>query len=145
MYRFYSNGLDLDHSVFAPGFFSDSLYALWRRIITFPGPTIALINGHAFAGALMLAMMHDYRIMNPHKGYVCLNEVELGAPLRPAMMSVFRQKVNPQAFRRLVLEAARFKVRISHNHDRLPELAPASSGPNSAFSSSPAGRPVLLG
>jgi len=73
-------------------------------------PTIALLNGHAFAGALMVAMMHDYRIMNPHRGYVCLNEVELGVPLRPPMSSVFRQKVTPQTYRTLVLEAKRFKV-----------------------------------
>nr|POE47014.1 enoyl-coa delta isomerase 3 [Quercus suber] len=91
-------------------FWKDSLYPLWRRIITYPGPTVALINGHAFAGALMVAMMHDYRIMNPHKGFLCLNEVDLGAPLRPPMMSVFRQKVSAQTFRRLVLEGARFKA-----------------------------------
>ena len=109
--KFYSNGLDLDHASFTPGFFPDSLYALWRRVLTYPMPTIALINGHAFAGALMLAMMHDYRIMNPHRGYLCLNEVELGVPLRPPMTSVFRQKVSPQTYRRMVLEAARFKVR----------------------------------
>ena len=109
--KFYSNGLDLEHASFTPGFFPDSLYALWRRMLTFPMPTIALINGHAFAGALMLAMHHDYRIMNPHKGYLCLNEVELGVPLRPPMSSVFRQKVSPQTYRKLVLEAYRYKVR----------------------------------
>lgn len=108
--KFYSNGLDLDHASYTPGFFPDTLYALWRRILTYPMPTIALINGHAFAGALMLAMMHDYRIMNPHRGFLCLNEVELGVPLRPPMTSIFRQKCSPQCYKRLVLEAVRFKV-----------------------------------
>ncbi|KAK5116848.1 hypothetical protein LTR85_009108 [Meristemomyces frigidus] len=108
--KFYSNGLDLDHASFTPGFFPDSLYALWRRVLTYPMPTIALLNGHAFAGALMLAMMHDYRMMNPHKGYICLNEVELGVPLRPPMTSIFRQKVSAQCYRKLVLEATRFKA-----------------------------------
>ncbi|EMC98065.1 hypothetical protein BAUCODRAFT_412048 [Baudoinia panamericana UAMH 10762] len=108
--KFYSNGLDLEHASFTPGFFPDNLYALWRRILTYPMPTIALLPGHAFAGALMLAMMHDYRAMNAHKGYLCLNEVELGVPLRPPMTSIFRQKVSPQTYRRLVLEAVRFKA-----------------------------------
>lgn len=58
----------------------------------------------------MLAMMHDYRIMNPHKGYLCLNELELGAPLRPPMTSIFREKLNAQVFRKLILQAARLKV-----------------------------------
>lgn len=68
------------------------------------------MNGHAFAGGLMLAMFHDYRVMNPHKGFVCLNEVDLGVPLRPPMSAVFRGKVGGLAYRRLVLEGARFKV-----------------------------------
>lgn len=110
--KFYSNGLDLEHANWTPGFFGDSLYALWRRLLTYPMPTIALMNGHAFAGALMTAMMHDYRIMNPHRGYLCLNEVELGVPLRPPMSSIFRQKVSPQTYRTLVLEGKRFKVRF---------------------------------
>ncbi|KAJ4345206.1 uncharacterized protein N0V89_011335 [Didymosphaeria variabile] len=106
--KFYSNGLDLEHAM-QPGFFANVLFKLWRRILIYPMPTIALINGHGFAGALMTAMMHDYRIMNPHRGYLCLNEVELGVPLRPAMSSIFRQKCSPTVYRTLVLEGKRFK------------------------------------
>ncbi|KAF2437312.1 enoyl-CoA hydratase/isomerase [Karstenula rhodostoma CBS 690.94] len=106
--KFYSNGLDLEHAM-QPGFFANVLYKLWRRILIYPMPTIALINGHGFAGALMTAMMHDYRIMNATKGFVCLNEVDLGVPLRPAMSSVFRQKCSPTVYRTLVLEGKRFK------------------------------------
>lgn len=58
----------------------------------------------------MLAMMHDYRVMNPHRGYLCLNELELGMPLRPAMMSVFKLKLSGPALRKMVLEAYRFKA-----------------------------------
>ncbi|CAD0016615.1 unnamed protein product [Aureobasidium pullulans] len=72
--KFYSNGLDLEHANANPNFTKDSLFALWKKLLTYPMPTIALINGHGFAGALMTAMMHDYRIMNPHRGYICLNE-----------------------------------------------------------------------
>ena len=73
-------------------------------------PTVALVNGHAFAGGLMLAMMHDYRIMNPHRGFVCLIGLELGYSLRPPMLSVFREKVSATTLRRMILEAVRFKV-----------------------------------
>lgn len=71
-------------------------------------PTICLLNGHAFAGGLMLAMYHDYRIQNPAKGFLCINELEFGVPLQPAMMSVFREKLHPSSFRDLILEARRF-------------------------------------
>lgn len=79
-------------------------------------PTIALLNGHTFAGGFMLAMMHDYRIMNPHKGFLCLNELVLGVGLRPPMCSVFREKVKPATFRRMILEAVRFKVIAFHRY-----------------------------
>jgi hypothetical protein len=49
-----------------------------------PLPDVAAI-GHlpnANDGSnLMMAMAHDYRIMNPHKGFLCLNELEFGAGL----------------------------------------------------------------
>ena len=74
-------------------------------------PTVALINGHAFAGGLMTAMMHDYRIMNPHRGYLCLNELDFGAYLKPPMASIFRQKLpRPDTYRTIVLESKRFNA-----------------------------------
>ncbi|KAL8896357.1 MAG: hypothetical protein Q9207_007745 [Kuettlingeria erythrocarpa] len=109
--KFYSNGLDYESAVKSKIFFSDVLYPLWRRLLTYPMPTMALINGHAFAGGLMTAMMHDYRFMNPHRGFLCLNEVEFGAPLMPPMSSIFRQKLpNPNTYRTMVLEAKRFNA-----------------------------------
>ena len=74
-------------------------------------PTIALMNGHAFAAGLMTGMMHDYRFMNPHRGYLCVNELDFGAPLQPPMASIFRQKVpNPNTFRTMILESKRFNA-----------------------------------
>lgn len=106
--KFYSNGLDYENAVKDPTFFSENLFPLWRRLITYPMPTVALINGHAFAGGLMLAMMHDYRIMNPHKGFVCLNELDFGAHLQPAMATTFRVKLGMAALRNMVLESKRY-------------------------------------
>jgi Delta3-Delta2-enoyl-CoA isomerase len=107
--KFYSNGLDYENAVKDPTFFRNSLYPLWRRLLTYPMPTLALINGHSFAGGLMTAMMHDYRIMNPHKGFLCLNELDFGAPLRPPMASIFRVKLPAMStLRHMVLESRRY-------------------------------------
>ena len=106
--KFYSNGLDYENAIRDPTFFPTSLFPLWRRLITYPMPTVALMNGHAFAGGLMTAMYHDYRIMNPHKGFVCLNELDFGAALQPAMASVFRVKLSMTSFRDMVLESKRY-------------------------------------
>jgi enoyl-CoA hydratase/carnithine racemase len=106
--KFYSNGLDYENAIKDPNFFKGSLFPMWRRLVTYPMPTVALINGHAFAGGLMTAMAHDYRIMNPHKGFLCLNELEFGADLRPAMASLFRVKLPMSTFRSMVLEIKRY-------------------------------------
>src|SRR5690606_17934054 len=109
--KFYSNGLDLTHATSTPKFWTDALYRLFRKLLSYPMPTVALINGHAFAGGLMLSMFHDYRIMNGDRGYVCLNEVDFGALLKAPMSSIFREKVTPTTYRSLVLEGKRFTAK----------------------------------
>lgn len=82
-----------------------------KEILTrsrYPMPTVCLLNGHAFAGGFMLAMYHDYRIMNPDRGFLCVNELEFGVPLQTPMMAIFREKLTPVTFRSVVLEAHRF-------------------------------------
>ena len=78
---------------------------------SYPMPTVALINGHAFAAGFMTAMMHDYRLMNPHRGFLCLNELDFGAPLKPPMASIFRTKLpSPNTYRTMVLESKKFNA-----------------------------------
>ena len=78
---------------------------------SYPMPTIALVNGHAFAAGFMTAMMHDYRLMNPHRGFLCLNELDFGAPLKPPMAAIFRMKLpSPNTYRTMVLESKRYNA-----------------------------------
>ncbi|KAI1398244.1 enoyl-CoA hydratase/isomerase family protein [Hypoxylon fuscum] len=111
--KFYSNGLDLQLALSTPGFTENSLYPLFRRFLTYPMPTIALVNGHAFAGGFMLAMHHDYRVFTGAKGYMCINELEFGVPLMPPMSSIFRIKTAPHVYRTMVLEAHRFDAKAA--------------------------------
>lgn len=109
--KFYSNGLDLSIAGSLPKFFEDNLFAMWKRFLNFPMPTIALFNGHAFAGGAMTGMYHDYRVFSEPKGYLCLNELEFGAPLLPAMASIWREKCSPAVYRKLILEAHRYDAK----------------------------------
>ncbi|KAI0871398.1 putative carnitinyl-CoA dehydratase [Hypoxylon argillaceum] len=107
--KFYSNGLDLPLALATPGFWAGALYPLLRRFLTFPMPTVALLNGHAFAGGIILAMHHDYRVFTGRgRGFACVNELEFGAPLPPPLAGIFRLKTAPHVYRELVLEAKRF-------------------------------------
>ncbi|EEP78787.1 predicted protein [Uncinocarpus reesii 1704] len=107
--KFYSNGLDLEHAMTTEGFWAKTYWPFWKRLLTFPMPTVALLNGHAYAGGLFVALLHDYRIQNPSKGYLCLNEVHFGAWLPAPMASIVKHKVgNPATVRDLITAGRRF-------------------------------------
>ncbi|KAI0403218.1 enoyl-CoA hydratase/isomerase [Xylaria palmicola] len=113
--KFYSNGLDLGLAIATKGFWETSLYPLFRRFLSYPMPTVALINGHAFAGGIMLAMHHDYRVFTGRArgGYACVNELEFGAPLPAPLACIFRIKTTPLVYRSLVLEAKRYDAQAA--------------------------------
>ncbi|CAG8807422.1 610_t:CDS:1, partial [Dentiscutata erythropus] len=56
--KFYSNGLDLEHALSTHGFFDNYYLKLLVRVLTFPIPIVAAINGHTFAGGFMFALAH---------------------------------------------------------------------------------------
>ncbi|KAK9469472.1 ClpP/crotonase-like domain-containing protein [Lipomyces arxii] len=111
--KFYSNGLNLELAKSTRGFWDDSFYPVLKRFLQFPTACIAVVNGHAFAGGFMMAMCHDYRIMNPSRGFLCLNEIEFGAPLKAPMSGIFRHKLTPAVYQKIVLEATRFTADLA--------------------------------
>ena len=78
------------------------------RIFAFPIPTVAALNGHAFAGGGMLALAHDFRIMRVDRGYFCLNEIDLRMPLAPGMAALVTARLQGQVLRDVVLAGTRF-------------------------------------
>ncbi|OCK76033.1 ClpP/crotonase [Lepidopterella palustris CBS 459.81] len=106
--KFYSNGLDLPHFRDTVGFSEKTWFPFYQKLLTYHMPTIALINGHAFAGGLILAEFHDYRVQNPSRGFLCLNEIHIGMVIPPPLVAIFREKVSPNVFRTMVLEGKRF-------------------------------------
>jgi enoyl-CoA hydratase/carnithine racemase len=108
--RIYSNGLNLGEVLQTmPDFLINHLHPFFLRVLTFPIPTVAAINGHAFAGGCMFAMVHDYRVMCAERGYICMNEIEMPAPLTPGMAAIIRSKFDrPAMLRNCLLEAHRF-------------------------------------
>ncbi|SPO26697.1 uncharacterized protein UTRI_03991_B [Ustilago trichophora] len=109
--KIYSNGLDFENAISDPTFFDRYLNELYEKLLTFPIPTIAAVNGHAFAAGFGLACAHDYRIMNAKRGYMCMNEIEFGAPLPHGLQQALASKIADQrTMRKIVLEGHRFSA-----------------------------------
>lgn len=106
--KFFSNGLHFETLANDPPLLLKTFHKLMLRILTFPVPTIAAINGHAFAGGAMISICCDYRIMNKDKGFYCINEVDIGLPLTPGMARVVTHKVNRSLWPEMILNARRF-------------------------------------
>ena len=109
--KFYSNGLDLDWLVGdgekeRPQFVKSVLKFL-GRLMAFPIPTVAAINGHVFAAGAMLALAHDFRVMRADRGFFCLPEVDINIPLAPGMTALIKSQLSPNVFRYSILTGAR--------------------------------------
>ncbi|MBL6690768.1 MAG: enoyl-CoA hydratase/isomerase family protein [Pseudomonadales bacterium] len=113
--KFFSNGLDLewrmsegDHRGGNRDVFGPEFMTLMGRIITFPVPTIAAINGHAFGAGLMCALCHDIRLMREDRGFACANEVEIGMVIPNPELALFRHKLPMNSFFQTVQLARRW-------------------------------------
>jgi Delta3-Delta2-enoyl-CoA isomerase len=96
--KFWSNGLDLDRLVAHPDetpAYLAGVQGVLSRILTLPIPTVAAIQGHAFAAGAMLALAHDWRTMRADRGFFCLPEVDLGIPFTVGMDALIRSKLGP--------------------------------------------------
>lgn len=114
--KFYSNGLDLkwmqSEREDVVNNFRINLGQLQWRIAHFPLPTVALINGHAFAGGAFIAAAHDYRVMNVKRGWICWNEILINLRLQQDSLDLLRYKFGRmEALREAVLFAKRFPAK----------------------------------
>jgi len=97
--KFWSNGLDLEWLTqhadrFEP--YAASVHDLLARVLELPLPTVAAIQGHAFAAGAMLALAHDFRVMRADRGFFCLPEVDIHIPFTPGMSALIQARLAPQ-------------------------------------------------
>jgi len=110
--RFFSNGLDLQWlgAAGAEGAAAtmDRIHDALAALLTFPGATVAAVNGHAFGAGAILAAAADLRIMRSDRGYLCFPEVDLGLPMSDQFDAVLQDAFDPRTLRRALLSGNRY-------------------------------------
>jgi len=95
--KFFSNGLDLEWlSQHTDQFLSYviDLHHLFERVLALPVPTVAAVQGHAFAGGGMLALAHDFRVMRADRGFFCLPEVDINIAFTRGMAALIQARLS---------------------------------------------------
>ena len=107
----FTAGLDLDHhfALFARrsskeiDAWFDAYRATNLRLFTYPRPTVAAINGHAYAGGLITALDCDHRIAADGDLRFSLNEVPIGIRMPAVYCEIVKHAVGSRAASELTL------------------------------------------
>ena len=109
--KFFSNGLDLDwlsQNTERAEEYVGQVHDLFAKFLAAPLPTVAAIQGHAFAAGAMLTLAHDWRVMRADRGFWCLPEADINIPFTPGMNALIQAKLTPPAASDAMVGARRF-------------------------------------
>ena len=94
--KFFCNGFDLKFLQQHSHLMDDvqrMTEMLCARILRFPKPTIAAVNGHACAAGAMLMLCFDEVVMNSEKGYCFVPGIDLGLTYSPGMAALMSARL----------------------------------------------------
>ena len=105
------------------------LYARYRdthlKLLALPKPTVAMVNGHAIAGGLVLVLACDYRLGVDGDYRVGLNEVAVGASFPRTAFEIVRLRLPHARVSELILGAALYPSSQALRLGIVDELFPA--------------------
>jgi enoyl-CoA hydratase len=94
------------------------------RLLTFPKPTVAMVNGHAIAGGLILDLACDARLGLDGDYRIGLNEVAIGASFPKVAFEIVRLRLSHAQANELLLGAAIYPASHALRLGALDELLP---------------------
>jgi len=80
---------------------------VFKRLLLFPVPVVAAINGHAFGNGAIISCACDFRFMKKDRGFFCFPEVDVSIPFLPGMIGFVRKAVPESCFNELLLSGRR--------------------------------------
>jgi Delta3-Delta2-enoyl-CoA isomerase len=129
--KFFSNGLALEwmlrgESEGDPGRSErtlEAVYALLARVLTFPVPTVAAVNGHWFGAGALLGLAHDRRVARSDRGWFCMPEAVLGVGIALPLFEVLRATLPTPVLRDISVTARRVSASEAGSAGFVEEVA----------------------
>lgn len=95
------------------------------RLFTYPRPTVAAVNGHAFAGGLITAAVCDRRVAVPDGARFGINEVPIGIPMPAVYLRMLAYAWGEPVASRTCLQGEIFTSDEAYSMGIVHELVPA--------------------
>ena len=126
--KFYSNGLDLDWMLGEgkgqANEYLHSVLGVISRVLVFPCYCVAALNGHAFGAGAQLAVAHDYKLMRSGRGYFCMPEVDMKAPLHPGMTAILQARLSKHTVHEVIVTGKRYTAEDAATRQIVDEALP---------------------
>ena len=87
--------------------FMYGLNKIFRRILLYPMPVIAAINGHTFGDGSIMACACDFRFMKADRGFFCFPEIDISIPFLPGMLAIVQKAIPYYKLEELVFSGKR--------------------------------------
>ena len=87
--------------------FMYGLNRIFKRILLYPMPVIAAINGHAFGDGSIMACACDFRFMKADRGFFCFPEIDINIPFLPGMLAIVRKALPNHKLEELIFSGKR--------------------------------------
>jgi enoyl-CoA hydratase/carnithine racemase len=89
---------------------------VFKKVLLYPMPVIAAVNGHAFGNGALLCCACDFRFMRSDKGFFCFPEVDISIPFLPGMIAFSRKAIPEYKYQELVYTGRRFTAAELEEH-----------------------------
>lgn len=104
--KFFSNGLVPE--LFVEPEYSAAFQSLVARLLVSEVPTVCAINGHCYAGGLLLALACDERCARAERGFLCLPETSIRVPFTSGLSALVTARLAPRDAHRAMVLSERY-------------------------------------